>query len=165
MTALAVGCGTSDELDSGAMSAGDESTDGDSGETDAGETDTGETDAGETAGDGDGDGIEIAGDWTDEWGSMHTISDTQWQQDADVYALTSFDNDLAFAVGQNGPDNAFNPDLWSRFDWAWVGTDLFYCQTSFDAASEADAESTARPDDTDPATGGCGGMFPWTKLN
>jgi hypothetical protein len=113
-------------------------------------------------------GIEIAGAYVDEFGTSHTIDDTSWTQiygasTPTVFAIESYDNDLDFAVAANDPADPFNPGLFSRFDWVDDGADLWYCQTTFSAASAEDAEATPRGDDTDPAAGGCGG-FSWTLL-
>jgi hypothetical protein len=66
-------------------------------------------------------------------------------------------------VARNDATNAFNPGLFSRFEWVMAGTDLYYCQAVFDAADEAAALSAARPDRATPAASGCGG-FPWSLL-
>lgn len=114
------------------------------------------------------DTLAIAGSYTDEWGTDHTIDETSWVQVSDDGTLTfdvlSFDNIGRSVIAQNGSGNVYNPDLYSRFDWVG-GThgDLFYCQTTFDAATEEAAEATPRADDTDPENTGCGG-FPWTNL-
>ena len=56
-----------------------------------------------------------------------------------------------------------NPDLWSRFNWAFDADGAFYyCQTAFDATTEKDALAAADADSADMA-GGCGG-FSWTEL-
>jgi hypothetical protein len=108
--------------------------------------------------------LAIVGSYTDEFGTEHVIDDASWTQTfpgygSSVWTITSYDNDGMFLVAQNSPDDAYSPDLWSRFDW--VG-DLAYCQTAYDAPTEADALATPRPDDTDLA-GGCSG-FSWTDL-
>ena len=112
--------------------------------------------------------IEIAGDYTDNFGTEHNISDTEWAiaypgYSADVYRLAEVDNDLDYAVAENAADNAFNSGLWSRFDWFDDGATLWYCQTAYDAADQAAASGTPRADASDPASAGCGG-FSWTNL-
>jgi hypothetical protein len=130
----------------------------DSGDTDGGDTDGGDTDVTAT-------GIAIAGSYVDDFGAGHDISDTAWVIDYGAYgmstfALTQYDNPGQYAIGQNDTQNPYNPGLWSRFDWQFSGEDLYFCQTTFDAASEGDA--LAATPDTDLATG-CGG-FPWSLL-
>lgn len=110
--------------------------------------------------------IAIAGSWTDDYGGDHTITNDSWSQygGSSVFDFTEYDNDEAYAIAQNGSANEYNPDLYSRFDWTWDAADqLWYCQTAYAAASEADALATAAADPTDPSTTGCGG-FPWTSL-
>jgi hypothetical protein len=110
------------------------------------------------------EGLAIAGSYTDAFGTEHVIDDASWTQTfpgstPTTWTIASYDNDGMVVIAQNSPDDPYNPDLWSRFDW--VG-DLSYCQTTFDAATEADALATPRADDTDLASG-CGG-FGWTDL-
>ena len=110
--------------------------------------------------------LEIIGSWQDDFGSSHVITNTSWDSyDASTpVALTQYDNDGMYAVGQNHENDAFNPDLWSRFDWTWdADGDLWYCQSLFNGASEDDALDAPAADDADPTTGGCGG-FAWSKL-
>jgi hypothetical protein len=96
-------------------------------------------------------------------GSVQVITNEEWTTDAYVFWISSYDNASRVAIAQNDTANDYNPDLWSRFDWYDDGTSLWYCQTAYDAASEADAEATPAATTTDPATTGCGG-FSWTNL-
>ena len=57
----------------------------------------------------------------------------------------------------------FSPGLFSRFEWVRVGDQLYFCESPFDAATEAAALSAARPDRSDPASTGCG-TFAWSPL-
>jgi hypothetical protein len=107
--------------------------------------------------------ISLAGSYTDQWGSDHVVAWGSWTQDDSSYALTRWNSAEGWAVGQNASENDFNPDLWSRFDWAEVGGSLWYCQTNFAADTEATAEDTPAADPSDPATTGCDG-FAWTNL-
>ena len=122
-------------------------------------------DTGEDTGDGPAD-IAIAGSYTDGWGGDHEITNTSWAQYGGTtnFAIVSYDNDEQMAIAQNDSANAYNPDLWSRFDWHTDGDgNLWYCQGTYDAATQADAESAAAPDTSDPANSGCG-TFSWTQL-
>src|SRR5690606_4727117 len=60
-------------------------------------------------------------------------------------------------------DDTFAPGLWSRYDWTHVGDDLWYCQTTYDAATLADALAAPPADPADPTDGGCSG-FAWSRL-
>lgn len=130
------------------------------------QTDTDTTTTGDT-GDSPG-GLAIAGEYLDGFGTEHTVTDEAWTQqypgyDPMVFAITGYDNSARWVVAQNDASNAYSANLWSRFDWTEADGHLWYCQSAYDAASEAEAQDTARPDDTDPATLGCGG-FSWTDL-
>ncbi len=109
----------------------------------------------------------LVGDFVDAWGTHHSLRQGLWStragSEASAYALTAYDNDEGWTVGQNGADNPYNPNLWSRFDVAEQGGDWYLCQTAYDAADEAAALATPAADATDPAAGGCG-SFPWTLL-
>lgn len=113
--------------------------------------------------------LDIAGSYTDAFGTDHDIDETTWSQSgatgySSTYDVVSFDNDAQYLVAQNGPENAYSADLWSRFDWVRADGVLYYCQTNFGAESQDAAEATARGDDSDPAAAGCGG-FAWTALS
>ena len=57
--------------------------------------------------------------------------------------------------------NAYNPDLWSHFQWVYADDALYYCQSAYDAAdAETAAQTTA---DSDDLATGCGG-FSWSTL-
>ncbi len=114
--------------------------------------------------------IAIAGAYTDTYGTNHVITDTLWTiaypgYAADEFLIRSYDNTTGAVVAENGPKNAYSAGLWSRFDWTWVGKDLFYCQSGYAEASEGDALALPVSDTTAPTTGGCGAYdFPWTLL-
>ena len=145
----------------------------DKGDDSAGESDADTDTDSDTDTDTDTDtdvSIEIAGSWIDAFGAAVVITDDTWTTTYQGHAplvvhLTSYDNGAHYAIGQNDNKKSFNPSLWSRFDWAWDGTDLYFCQTAYDAASEAAAEATPAADSSDlTKTGtGCNG-FPWSPL-
>ena len=118
-------------------------------------------------GDGSGGGLEIAGTYSDDWQTTHTITDSSWTMSAQgmsdsVFHIVAYDNDADFLVAQNDGNNEYNPDKWSRFDWTEREGNLYYCQIAFDAETQQEAEantSAARND----LEAGCGG-FPWSKL-
>jgi hypothetical protein len=114
------------------------------------------------------DGFALAGAWTDEYDTVHEIDETRWTQtypgyDPYVFDIASWDGAERRVVAQNGADNAYDPGLWSRFDWLDADDGhLYYCQSAFSAATQAEAEATPGADASD-LEGGCGG-FPWTDL-
>ncbi len=157
-------CADKDEDTDTGVAEGDADTDTDS-DTDAG-SDT------DTEPDSDTDTvpepIEIAGEYSDAFYSEHVVTDELWTiaypgYAADLYHLLTYDNALDFAIAHNDDANAFNAGLYSRLDWYDDGATLWYCQTTYSAADEAEAEATPRGDTSDPASGGCGG-FGWTNL-
>ena len=116
----------------------------------------------------DPESVVLGGTWMDGWGMTHTIDDEIWVQSLSgasdlVFHITQFDNAEEFLIARNDSDNEYGADLWSRFDWTTWNGSVWYCQTAYDAASEADALSTPRADDSDPASSGCG-EFAWTEL-
>ena len=111
--------------------------------------------------------IPLLGLWNDEWGTTHQIENELWTQgaapSASLFHLSQYDAVAGWAIAQNDETNAWSPNLWSRFDWATVGGQLYYCQTAYDAASEAAALAVPAADPSDPVNGGCAG-FAWTTL-
>ena len=112
-----------------------------------------------------GPGIE--GSWRDDYGTDHAVGAESWTQSGDPAASTfrfvQVDPDAGWVVARNGAANAFSPGLWSRFDWARAGDDLWFCQTRYDAPTRADAARAPPADASDPSTGGCSD-FPWSHL-
>ncbi len=112
--------------------------------------------------------LALRGTYTDNYGTTHVIQQALWTQtfatDLSAFNITAFDNAARFLVAQNDAANAYFPAQWSRFDWTRDDTALWYCQTVFDADTEAQARAAAAADATDPSSGGCGG-FPWSRLD
>jgi hypothetical protein len=107
--------------------------------------------------------LEIRGNWVDDYGFDHEITQTEWKTMGSIFHITQFSNVADFAVAQNDAANAYNPNLWSRFDWTRDrGGDLFYCQIAYDAATEEAALAATGADRGDLSTG-CSG-FAWSKL-
>lgn len=110
--------------------------------------------------------IEIAGTYNDGFAD-HTIGGVRWTMSGmdftAGFTIMRVNNDEDWAVAQNDVGNAFNAGQWSRFEWARVGSALYFCQSTFDAGDEAAALASARPDRSNPAMSGCG-TFPWSQL-
>ena len=134
----------------------------DTGMTDTGTTDTGTTDTGADAGTTN----DILGVWVDGFGGSHWITEDRWQSGwgpgALRFAALEWDTDAMWLVAQNDSDNAFNPDLFSRFEWTFDGEQLYYCQSVFDGASADEARDAERADAAD-LDAGCSG-FGWSSL-
>ena len=65
-------------------------------------------------------------------------------------------------MAQNSDDDQFSPGLWSKYDWTWDSEELYYCQSTYAADSEAGALAAESANASDLATG-CGG-FPWSLM-
>jgi hypothetical protein len=110
-------------------------------------------------------GIEIEGTWTSDF-SEEVITDDSWSSGDTVAIVADFSNTENVAVTQNPDDAEFSPGKYNRIVWTDIaGGAFFYCITDFGLDSEEDAlAASTMPDASDPATGGCGAGFPWTKL-
>lgn len=146
---LGSGCDGDDEGDDEVAEATDTDTDDTGEDTDDTGTDTGD------------DVLDIVGEYTDEWGDMHTIDAASWTNAAGVFHIDQWDDEAMWLVAQNDEANEFSPGLWSRFDWVWSNDDLYYCQSVFDGETvEVALAGSANGDDI---MLGCGG-FAWTSL-
>jgi hypothetical protein len=115
----------------------------------------------------DANGLDIAGQYLDAFGTDHDITEAMWIQSSSFFSsdwmVSRFSNADQYVIAQNSPFDAFNPNLWSRFDWAFdAAGDVYYCQIAFSAATEWDALQTTSADPTNLASG-CSG-FSWTSL-
>lgn len=110
----------------------------------------------------------IEGTWVDTFGTEHIITLSEWTQtfegDASLFLISTFDADAQVIIAENDAGNMFSPGKFSRFDWTWVDDRLFFCQSAFDKDTAEDAANAEAADPSDPTTGGCGGMFPWSEL-
>lgn len=105
--------------------------------------------------------LAIVGTYTDDFGDTHMISETEWSNAAGSFSISQWSNEELWLVAQNAETNEYSPGLWSRFDWAWDGEQLYYCQSVFDGATiDAALAGSANADDL---ALGCGG-FPWSQL-
>jgi hypothetical protein len=111
---------------------------------------------------GDPASLEIAGTYTTEWGQTITVSATEWKDESEAgtftYTIASYDNEKNYLVAQDNGD-----DKWDRFEWTLSSDTLHYCQTIFDAETEADADVAESLADVDDINEGCGG-FSWSSL-
>lgn len=169
LTSSSTAMGSTAVADSGTGSSTEApATDTDTGaSTGPGGTTDDETTVGGTT---DASGLEIAGQWLEEFspgmGITHVIDEERWDQLSEfgdaLFLIDSYDNAARNVVAQGDPANEFNPELWSRFDWTWDGDALYYCTAVFDAASAADALAAPASDAGDLAAG-CSG-FAWSLL-
>lgn len=113
--------------------------------------------------------ISILGSYEDSYNSNHVISSDQWVisfgGSSSTYEILSFDNEKAVMIALNGEDS-FNPGEYSRFEWVYVDSKLFYCQSLYNGETKEEAEQDQSSSSSDPMAGGCGSYnFPWTPLN
>lgn len=114
-------------------------------------------------------GIEVAGTWTDPFGTVETITDTTWDAKGQGFesqsAVVEFDNAARWAITRSSAEDAYSPNKFSKRIWrAPKDKTFYYCSVVFglDTAELAKA-STATADAGDLAGKGCGG-FPWSKM-
>ena len=110
------------------------------------------------------DELSITGVWDDGFGGTYDITSESITSWGSLYSISQYSNADMYIIAQNDANNSYNPSLWSRFDWTMdADSNLYLCQTAFDAASEEDALNTPAADSSDPANGGCGD-FSWSAL-
>lgn len=106
--------------------------------------------------------LTIAGTYVDEFGTTQTITSSSWSDSyGNVFNIRTYSNLDQYVLAQNSASNTYNPSLYSRFDWTYSNSDLYYCQSVFDGATQADAYAGSA--DASDISGGCGG-FSWTNL-
>jgi hypothetical protein len=131
--------------------------------TDTDPTDTDPTDTDPTDTDPSDIELSIQGEYVDNYGTDHMITQSTWVSGSSMFAITYVSNEDQMLVAQNDSGNGYYPDLWSRFDWTENEDGLWYCQTAYGAESEEAAMNTEAADASDPANSGCSG-FSWSKL-
>jgi hypothetical protein len=134
-------------------------------------------DGADTSSEGDGtsttggDALEIVGEWLEVFpggGGMqtHTITEESWAIASEfgdsLHHIESWDSRARLLVAQSDAANAFNPELWGKFEWVFVDDALYYCQSVYDAETPEDAWAAPGADPGD-LEAGCGG-FPWSPL-
>jgi hypothetical protein len=114
--------------------------------------------------------VELAGSWTDTYGSTHVVSDTAWVMtyagaSPETFTVTQVHDRARWLVAQNSATAMFNASKWSRFDWTYdAAGSAWFCQAAFDAADEAAAAAASTANRANLSTDGCGG-FPWSALS
>jgi len=102
--------------------------------------------------------IAIAGEYSDDFGSDQSISNTAWNN----VHLSLVDNEKGYALGRADQSDEWNACLWTKFEWVESEGDTYFCQSGFGSLSECEAEGAMGTDSTD-LEEGCGG-FSWSKL-
>lgn len=110
----------------------------------------------------------ITGNYVDDFDVRHAITDETWTVGRDdmasVFHIRTVYNGAMYLIAENDAANDFAEGLWSRFEWADVNGELWFCQAPFNAPTAEAAAAAERPDRSDPTAGGCA-MFPWSKLH
>ena len=107
------------------------------------------------------EGLAIVGRYTDDFDGEHVITNSIWTNYG-IYNISQFDNEERYVIARNDESNMSSPCAWSRFDWAYDGDDLYYCQSAYAAESE-EAALDSEPADAEDLEKGCSG-FPWSQL-
>jgi hypothetical protein len=109
----------------------------------------------------------IVGRYTDNYGNTHLIAPNSWLMPTPppvlLFNYCRVNNASQVIIAQNGPNNAYFPNLYSQFNWTMFGNGLFYCQIVYNAPTEAAAAAVAPANPQNPPRSGCGN-FPWTQL-
>ena len=146
------------EMMAGEMMAGEVMA----GEMMAGEVMAGEMMAGEMMA-----GPEILGDYVDPFMTSHTLTETTWTMDylgdVSLFHFLEINDEEDFLIARNDDNNAYFAGLYSRFDWTTFEETLWFCQTRYDAETEAAALETQAADRSAPNVSGCGD-YPWSQL-
>ena len=109
------------------------------------------------------DDLNIIGNYTDSWGTDHQVDEWLWSDSwGYTFEIYSSNNFEGYLIAQNSTANEWSPGLWSRFDWVEADGNLYYCQSIFDAGTNALAAVQGSADSND-LDGGCNG-FSWTAL-
>lgn len=123
---------------------------------------SGDGDSGGSSTTGEPPVLEIIGLWDDDVSGQHDIDDKRWVQafDPDVYTyfINYFDNDLRFVITRTPNDMTY-----AKFEWIYVGEQLYYCASVTGQVSAVAAETGPGADGSDPPAGGCVGA-PWHPL-
>ena len=104
----------------------------------------------------------ISGNWTSIYGDSYAITNTSITIENDIYHVL-FEGEN-FVICQNGTNNNYNPDLFSKFIITNLSSnELYYCQSFYDMPSQISIENASDPSDVSDLTNGCGGNS-WIKL-
>lgn len=106
--------------------------------------------------------VEVAGAYRDDYGFSHRVDDQLWRSGDSLFHVLDHSNEERWLVARNDANNAFNAQLYSRFEWVTANGVLHFCQSQFAAQSARAAREAGRAD-ADDLEEGCGG-FSWSRL-
>jgi hypothetical protein len=120
---------------------------------------------GDTAVGPTGDGFELVGVWTNNYGGTETFTEDAWDSGFGVVAISSYDNDANWVVMQSPEDDEYTPNQYSKTVWLEEEEGVVYtCTVSYGLETLEEAEEAEDTSDaTDPLNVGCKG-FGWTQL-
>ncbi len=111
---------------------------------------------------------QILGDYTDDWGTSYSFT-----EDEVVVVFPPFDTDgepttVSADITEWYADDEYlitdNLDgTFGRYDWTFVGDDLYICQIEYAASSAEIAAANESADRAEPAASGCGD-YSWSML-
>ena len=105
---------------------------------------------------------EISGTWTSNYDEVYIFTDETIESPYSTYTIVAVGDN--YVICQNDADDAYNPNLYSKFVFTNITADTFnYCQSFYDAESQLEIESTEEPSDSSDLENGCGG-FSWSNM-
>lgn len=133
----------------------------------AGDDDDSSGDDDDSSGDDDDAPLNIYGLFDEGFGSGVAVTELGWltwsEFGTSQFDFTRTDLDNGRLVAQNSTGNEYFPDLWSRFEFFGTAQEGYFCQSSYDAASEEDAVAAPAANPLD-LEAGCAG-FPWSTIS
>ena len=109
----------------------------------------------------------LLGDFVDDYGIGHRITDGEWLQRPDTrYRVVAWNADAQYLIARNDGANRADPNRWTRIDWiALPGMppwEWAFCLSAWDAATQAEAERVTIARRDTPKTG-CNG-YPFSRM-
>ena len=111
--------------------------------------------------------VMMVGDFVDDYGIGHRITDDEWLQRPDTrYRVVAWHADAQYLIARNDAGNRSDAGRWTRIDWiALPGMppwDWAFCLSAWDAPTQADAERRGIARRDTPKTG-CNG-YPFSRM-
>lgn len=108
----------------------------------------------------------IVGDFEDDYGGRHTVSEREWIQHPNSrYRIVRWVPDQQYLIAQNDSANKNDAGKWTRIDWLPLSGmppyEWGFCFSAWNAPTAAAAESTMVAKRDTPRTG-CNG-FPFSR--
>ena len=109
----------------------------------------------------------LIGDFVDDYGIGHRISEGEWLQRPDTrYRVIAWHPEAQYLIARNDASNRSDAGKWTRIDWiALPGMppyDWAFCLSAWDAPTQADAERADIARRDTPKTG-CNG-YPFSRM-